>query len=106
MLYPIMIAALTPPEAKPCPLPFETVRDETSARAIAKVVIDAAPSKKPDKHIKGYKLVVKFYEGRRSWLIYEAPIAAVEGVHFLGGGGLGMEISACDGAVSDITTQI
>lgn len=88
-----------------CPLPFEVVRDEASAREIAKVVIASAPAKTVHKHIKRYDLRVSFVQERRSWIVYEAAAPVDGGVGILGGGGLGMEIAACDGSVSDIHRQ-
>lgn len=104
MLF-LMIAAISSPTSPKCALPFEVVGNEAAARAIAQVVIAAAPPKVPDKDILGYDLHIRYLRQRNSWIVYQSPISAVEGIRWLGGDGLGMEIAACDGAVSDINRQ-
>ncbi|WP_380786895.1 hypothetical protein [Sphingomonas sp. R86521] len=100
-----MIAAVSSPALSKCALPFEIVGNEAAAKAIAQVVLASAPPPAPSKDIRGYDLHVEYLRERNSWIVYQSPIPTVEGVRFLGGGGLGMEIAACDGAVSDINRQ-
>jgi len=102
----LLAAGVSASTVTPCALPFAIVRDEAAARAIAQVVIASAPKKAPGKGIKRYDLRVHFVQERESWMVYEDPVSAVEGIRILGGGGLAMEIAACDGAVSDINRQI
>lgn len=101
----LMIAAISSPATPKCALPFEIVGNEAAARAIAQVVIASAPPPEHSKDIRGYDLHIDYLRQRNSWIVYQSPISAVEGIRFLGGGGLGMEIAACDGAVSDINRQ-
>ncbi len=101
----LMIAAISSPITPKCALPFEIVGNETAARAIAQVVIAAAPHLEHSKDIRGYDLHIEYLRERNSWIVYQSPIPTVEGIRFLGGGGLGMEISACDGSVSDVDRQ-
>ncbi len=106
----LIIAAMSSSHPGECALPFEVVGNEAAARAVARVVIASAPAKlldpqARDKDILGYARHIRYLSQRGSWIVYEAPISAVKGVRIMGGGGLAMEIAACDGAVSDISRQ-
>lgn len=100
----LIIAAISSPASPQCALPFEIVGNEAAARAIAQVVIAAAPPEPPDKNIRGYDLHIEYFRERNRWIVLQTPISAVDGVRFTGGG-LGMKIAACDGAVSDVDRQ-
>ncbi len=85
-----------------CDLPFPVAKDEAAARAIAQAVIASAPGGPGE--FAPYTLKLNFVEERQSWRAFQSPEPR-NGVQFLGGGGLGMEIAACNGAVSDVHRQ-
>lgn len=85
-----------------CNLPFQVAKDEAAARAIAQAVIASAPGGPGE--FAPYTLKLSFVEERQSWRVFQSPEPR-NGVRFLGGGGLGMEIAACNGAVSDVHRQ-
>lgn len=101
----LMIAATISTSSPKCTLPFDVARTEAAARAIAQVVITSAPPEPIDKNILRYDLHIEYLRERNSWIVYQRAISAAKGVRFLGGNGIGMEIAACDGAVSDISRQ-
>lgn len=101
----LMIAATISTSTPKCTLPFDVAGTEAAARAIAQVVIASAPPEPVSKDISRYDLHIEYLRQRNSWIVYQRAISAVKGVRILGGNGLGMEIAACDGAVSDIRRQ-
>ncbi len=105
MLLSLLVAGAAASSVSSCSLPFEVVQDEASARAIAQVVIGSAPPQAVPKYSKRYDLRVSFVPERRSWIPVQHPVPVDNGLSILGGGGLGMEIAACDGAVSGIDRQ-
>ena len=84
-----------------CHLPFEVAKGEAAARAIAEAVIASAPDGPSD--LAPYDLHLTWVDQRRSWLAVQSA-RPLGGVRFLGGG-LGMEIAACDGAISYVDRQ-
>jgi len=105
MSFMLVAAAVGASTVAPCALPFDVVRDEAAARAIARVVIASAPVPPSDRTVARYELLVDYARDRRSWIVLESPVSSIEGVRILGGGGLGMEIAACDGTVSNVGRQ-
>lgn len=80
-----------------CTLPFEAVPTKEAAISIAKVVIAANPNGPGP--MAPYELFADYIETRGVWLVFEKKRGA------LGGGGLAMWISKCDGTVSEVRAQ-
>ncbi|MFZ5793021.1 MAG: hypothetical protein ACRCS5_00355 [Sphingomonas sp.] len=89
-------AVITSSAQQICPLPFEVAQTESAARAIAEIVIKQDPSRSNNHAVD--HLTIYWVEERRSWIINQS--IQRDGVRF--GGGLSMEIAACDGRVSDL----
>lgn len=95
----ILIFVLAGVESPPrCSLPFRAVPTEEAAKKVAEIVIKSAPGA-PGAY-PPYTIKVEYIVQRDELMIYELPKAAV-----LGGDGLQMWISACDGKVSGLIRQ-
>jgi len=82
-----------------CALPFRAVPDEPAAKAIAEVVIRAAPAS-PGPNAP-YTIKIDYIPDRDEWMVSELPKTRMTG-----GGGLWFWISACDGKVYGVTRQV
>lgn len=85
-----------------CHLPFEVAKSGAAAKAIAEAVIASAPDGPGE--LAPYDLNLTWVDQRRSWRAVQSARPRSD-VRFLGGGGLGMEFAACDGAISDVDRQ-
>ncbi len=95
----ILIFVLAGVQGPPrCSLPFRAVTTEEAAKKVAEIVIRSAPDA-PGAYAP-YTIKVEYIAQRDEWMIYEIPETAV-----LGGDGLQMWISACDGKVSGLIRQ-
>jgi hypothetical protein len=92
-----LLATTTMIYASPCALPFKVVRTEAAALSIAKVVVEAAPDG-PGAEAP-YYLKAEYFEKEDRWVVFESKPG------MLGGDGLAMLISGCDGAVSSVRRQ-
>ncbi len=98
MIAILAAAMLSPSTPQVCALPFEVARSEAAAKAIAEVAIASSPSATNSRDT--YSLNLTWVEERRSWIVVQRIVR--DGVRF---GGLGMEIAACDGKISDLNRQ-